>query len=75
MSAREVADLYQISPAQVSRMYAAFIEDKELETQREDWTVPKDAIKSLENFKSLEIDILKRKQEKSMRPLISKING
>lgn len=51
MSAREVADLYQISPAQVSRMYAAFIEDKELETQREDWTVPKDAIKSLENFK------------------------
>ena len=33
MSAREVADLYQISPAQVSRMYAAFIEDKELETK------------------------------------------
>ena len=51
MSAREVADLYQISPAQVSRMYAAFIEDKEIETQREDWTVPKAAIKSLEDFK------------------------
>ena len=51
MSAREVADLYQISPAQVSRMYAAFIEDKELETKREDWTVPKEAIKSLEDFK------------------------
>ena len=32
-------------------MYAAFIEDKELETQREDWTVSEDAIKSLENFK------------------------
>ena len=26
MSAREVASLYQISPAQVSRMYAAFID-------------------------------------------------
>ena len=51
LSAREVADLYQISPAQVSRMYAAFIEDKELETKREDWTVPKEAIKSLEDFK------------------------
>ena len=39
---RDDADLYQISPAQVSRIYAAFIEDKELETKEKlIGTVPK----------------------------------
>ncbi len=51
MSAREVSDIYQISPAQVSRMYAAFIEEEELKTKREDWTAPLAAIKSLADFK------------------------
>ena len=49
-------------------MYAAFIEDKELETQREDWTVPKDAIKSLENFKKFRDRYFKTKQVRNMRP-------
>ena len=47
ITAKEVADIFKISSAQVSRMYSAYIEDEETKTRREDWTTPKEAIKSL----------------------------
>lgn len=62
ITAKEVADIFKISSAQVSRMYSAYIEDEETKTRREDWTTPKEAIKSLKSFKKFRDRYFKTEQ-------------
>ena len=62
ITAKEVADIFKISSAQVSRMYSAYIEDEETKTRREDWTTPKEAMKSLKSFKKFRDRYFKTEQ-------------
>ena len=48
---QQVADLLEIDRSQVTRMYAAYLEDKENFEAQQDWEVGEETIKALEDFK------------------------
>ena len=48
---QQIADLLEIDRSQVTRMYAAYLEDKENFEAQQDWEISEDTVKSLEDFK------------------------
>jgi hypothetical protein len=48
---QQVADLLEIDRSQITRMYAAYLEDKENFEAQQDWEVNEETIKALEDFK------------------------
>jgi hypothetical protein len=48
---QQVADLLEIDRSQVTRMYAAYLEDKANFEAQQDWEVREETIKALEDFK------------------------
>ena len=48
---QEAADLLETSRATVTKMYAAYLEDKENFEARKDWKVSEETVKSLQDFK------------------------
>ena len=47
----QVADLLEIDRSQITRMYAAYLEDKENFEAQQDWSISEDTVESLKDFK------------------------
>ena len=48
---QQVADKLEIARSVVTKMYTAYLQDKEIVASREDWELSQETIKSLEDFK------------------------
>ena len=48
---QQVADLLEIDRSQITRMYAAYLEDKENFEAQQDWSISEDTVESLKDFK------------------------